>query len=97
MLASEVFFLKLKLFIPTGIAGGLITLKLQKMAIFAKICKNRQIVKALNFKGFEHYFFNILHTTSMCVVLDGKNFFCRADLNGKNTRFYAYFRIFLHR
>jgi hypothetical protein len=29
MLALEVFFLKLKLFILTGLAGGLIALKLQ--------------------------------------------------------------------
>jgi len=29
MVALEVFFLKLKLFIHTGIAGGLFTLKLQ--------------------------------------------------------------------
>ena len=30
MVALEVFFLKLKLFIHTGIAGGIFTLKLQK-------------------------------------------------------------------
>ena len=35
------------------------------MAIFAKICKNRQIVKALNFKGFGHYCLCIFATTSM--------------------------------
>ena len=35
-------------------------------------------------------------THSICVVLDRKNFFEGADLDGKNTRFYAYFRIFLH-
>ena len=61
------------------------------MAIFAKICKNRQIVKALNFKGFGHYFLCIFATTSMCVVLDRKNFFDRAEVYGKNTRYYAYF------
>ena len=37
------------------------------MAIFAKICKNRQIVKALNFKGFGHYFLCIFATTSIMV------------------------------
>ena len=39
----------------------------KKMAIFAKIRKNRQIVKTLNFKGFEHYLRCIFATTSMCV------------------------------
>jgi hypothetical protein len=43
------------------------------MAIFAKNCKNRQIVKALNFKGFERYLRCIFATTSMCVVFDRKN------------------------
>ena len=38
------------------------------MAIFAKICKNRQILKALIFKGFERYLRCIFATTSMCVV-----------------------------
>lgn len=61
------------------------------MAIFAKICKNRQIVKALNFKGFERYLRCILTTTSMCVVLDRKNFLDGADLDGKNTLLYAHF------
>ena len=35
------------------------------MAIFAKICKNRQIVKALIFKAFERYLRCIFATTSM--------------------------------
>jgi hypothetical protein len=61
------------------------------MAIFAKICKNRQILKALIFKGFERYLRCIFATTSMCVGVDRKNFFDRADLYGKNTRLYAYF------
>ena len=61
------------------------------MAIFAKIRKNRQILKALIFKGFERYRRCIFATTSMCVVLDRKNFLEGADLDGKNTLFYAYF------
>ena len=61
------------------------------MAIFAKICKNRQILKALIFKGFERYLRCIFATTSMCVVLDRKNFFDRAEVYGKNTRYNAYF------
>jgi hypothetical protein len=39
------------------------------MAIFAKICKNRQILKALIFKGFERYLRCIFATTSMCEVI----------------------------
>ena len=35
------------------------------MAIFAKIRKNRQILKALIFKGFERYLRCIFATTSM--------------------------------
>ena len=35
IVASEVFFLKLKHFILTGIAGGLIALKLQSKSGFA--------------------------------------------------------------
>ena len=46
--------------------------------------------------------FIFLATTSMCVVLDRKNFFGQAEVYGKNTRFYAYFyanvywRIIMH-
>jgi len=39
------------------------------MAIFAKICKNRQILEALIFKGFERYLRCIFATTSMCDVV----------------------------
>jgi hypothetical protein len=45
----------------------------KKMAIFAKIRKNRQIVKTLNFKVFGRYRLCIFATTSMCDYIKVKN------------------------
>ena len=46
MLALEVFFLKLKLFILTGIAGGLVALKLQNKPLL--------LIKVLGSGDFNH-------------------------------------------
>ena len=43
------------------------------MAIFAKIRKNRQILKVLIFKAFERYRRCIFATTSMCDYIKVKN------------------------
>ena len=40
---------------------------------------------------FNGYSLCIFATTSMCVVLDRKNFLGWAEIYGKNTRLYAYF------
>ena len=43
-------------------------------------------------KGFQDFFFCILATSSMCLVLDRKNFLDGAEIYGKNTRFVSHIK-----
>lgn len=58
---------------------------------FRAHCYGYSIVKALNFKGFVRYRRCIFATTSMCIVLDRKNYLDGAEVYGKKTRYFAYF------